>query len=179
MNTFFTIFLVGISLSMDAFSLALVYGMQGLSKKEEIELSVIVGIFHFFMPLLGLSLCNLLYSYFIFNLNLVVGIIFGIIGLEMIISSFRESDTKILVSLWGFLLFGLSVSIDSLTTGIGLKAISDDYLEVSTIFMLCSGIFTYIGLKFGNKISDRFGRGATIFGGFILVVLAFYYVFRQ
>ena len=178
MNTFFTIFLVGISLSMDAFSLALVYGMQGLSKKDEIELSIIVGMFHFFMPLVGLSLGSLLYSYFIFNLNLVVGIIFGIIGLEMIISSFRESDTKILVSLWGFLLFGLSVSIDSFTTGIGLNVINNNYLEVSSIFCIVSGSFTYLGLILGNKLGSIFGKLSTIIGGVILIILGIIYFFR-
>ena len=178
MNTFFMTLLVGVSLSMDAFSLALLYGTQELSKKDEILLSIIVGMFHFFMPLIGLSLGNLLYSYFVFNFNLVVGIIFSIIGIEMVVSAIKGEDVNILLSIWGFLLFGLSVRIDSLTTGIGLKAICDDYLEVSTIFMMCSGIFTYVGLKFGNKLSDRFGKVATIGGGIVLIILAIYYVFR-
>lgn len=178
MNTFFMTLLVGVSLSMDAFSLALLYGTQELSKKDEILLSIIVGMFHFFMPLIGLSLGNLLYSYFVFNFNLVVGIIFSIIGIEMVVSAIKGEDVNILLSIWGFLLFGLSVSIDSLTTGIGLKAICDDYLEVSTIFMMCSGIFTYVGLKFGNKLSDSFGKVATIGGGIVLIILAVYYVFR-
>ena len=178
MNTFLTTILVGISLSMDAFSLSLIYGTQGMNKKDEIVLSIIVGMFHFFMPLIGLSLGSILYNYFLFNFNLVVGIIFTIIGLEMIISGIKEEEVNILLSIWGFLLFGLSVSIDSLTTGIGLKAINDNYLEVASIFMICSAIFTYIGLKFGNKLSDKFGKYATIGGGIMLILLAIYYVFR-
>ena len=90
MNTFFMTLLVGVSLSMDAFSLALVYGTQGLNKKNEILLSIIVGIFHFFMPLIGLNIGNILLSYFIFDINVVVSIIFGIIGVEMIFSSIKE-----------------------------------------------------------------------------------------
>lgn len=178
MNTFFTTLLVGISLSMDAFSLALIYGTQGMSKKDELFLSIIVGLFHFFMPLIGFNLGNFLYNYFIFNFNLVVGIIFTIIGIEMIVSGVKEEEVNILLSIWGFLMFGLSVSIDSLTTGIGLKVINDNYLEVSSIFMLCSGIFTYFGLKFGNKLNDKFGKYSTIGGGGMLIILAIYYVFR-
>ena len=56
MASFFTIILIGISLSMDAFSLALAYGISGITKKEIIILSLIVGIFHFCMPLIGLAL---------------------------------------------------------------------------------------------------------------------------
>lgn len=176
MNIFFTCFLIGISLSMDAFSLALIYGTYGLSKKNEIILSIIVGLFHFIMPLIGLSFGNMVIRYFVFNVNLVVGIIFGIIGIEMVISSIKEEEVKILISLIGFLFFGLSVSIDSLTTGIGLSAISKNYLGVASMFMIVSGLFTYMGLRLGNKLSDKFGKYATISGGIMMILLAIHYI---
>ena len=178
MNVFFTCVLIGISLSMDAFSLALLYGTYGLSKKDELMLSTIVGLFHFFMPLIGLRIGGLLDSYFAFNFNFVVGIIFTIIGFEMIMSSLKEEDIKFIVNIVSFLLFGFSVSIDSFTTGIGLKAINDNYFEVSFIFMLCSAIFTFLGLTFGNRLSRRFGNIATISGGVMLIGLAIYYVIK-
>jgi putative Mn2+ efflux pump MntP len=161
---------------MDAFSLALIYGTYGLTRREEILLAVIVGIFHFGMPLLGVTFGSIIMKYFIFNVHLVVGIIFGIIGIEMILSSNREEDVKIMVSLVGFLLFGLSVSIDSLTTGIGLSAISHHYVGISFMFMIVSGSFTYIGLRMGNKLSERFGKYATISGGIIMILLAIHYI---
>ena len=52
---FLTILLIGISLSMDAFSLALVYGIIGMNHKQKIILSLIVAMYHFIMPLIGLS----------------------------------------------------------------------------------------------------------------------------
>ena len=177
MNVLFTCILIGISLSMDAFSLALLYGTYGLAKNEEITLSIIVGLFHFFMPLIGLFFGNMIFHYFVVDANFVVGIIFGLIGFEMFISSFREEDVKILIGFVPFLLFGLSVSIDSLTTGIGLSSISDNYLMVSSIFMLFSGCFTYLGLKLGGFLSKRFGKLATIFGGGMMIVLGFFYIF--
>ena len=172
MGAFFTIFLIAVSLSMDAFSLALIYGTKGLSKKNELILAIIVGIFHFFMPLLGLGVGNILMQYFVFDLDFVVGIIFLIIGIEMIISGQKQEEVKILTGIVGFLLFGLSVSIDSFTTGIGLSVISKSYISVSLMFMLISGMFTYIGLKFGNKLSKRFGKYATISGGILMCLLA-------
>ena len=105
MNVLFTCILIGISLSMDAFSLALLYGTYGLAKKEEITLSVIVGLFHFFMPLIGLFFGNMIFRYFVMDANFVVGIIFGLIGFERIISSFREEEVKILIGFVPFLLF--------------------------------------------------------------------------
>ena len=177
MNTFLTTLIIGISLSMDAFSLSLIYGTAGLSKKNIYLLSIIVGMFHFFMPLVGILFGNIIQNYFIFNINLIVSIIFGIIGIEMIISSKKENDIKITINLLGFILFGLSVSIDSLTTGIGLSVINNNYLECSSIFMLTSSLFTFIGLRLGNKLNEKLGSISTIMGGMILILLAIYYLF--
>ena len=177
MDIFFTIVLIGISLSMDAFSLALVYGTYSLVKKDILLLSVIVGLFHFFMPLMGLLFGSVVSQYFIFNISLVVGVIFGIIGIEMIISSIKEESINVMVSIFGFLLFGLSVSIDSFTTGIGLSLVSSSYIVSSIIFMFISAFFTYMGLIFGSKISYKFGKYATFSGGIIMLILSFSYIF--
>ena len=176
MNSFFTIILVGISLSMDAFSLALIYGTQGINRKDEIVLSMMVGLFHFFMPLIGFFVGNYLFSYFKINLDYLIGIIFFIIGLEMIISSLKGKKVSFLDNIWSYMLFSFSVSIDSFTTGLGFRAISNNYFMVSFMFMLCSFFFTYIGLLLGNIFNTKFGSISTIMGGVILVFLAIYYL---
>ena len=178
MNTLLTTILVGVSLSMDAFSLSLIYGTYSLSKKEIYLLSGIVGVFHFFMPLLGLFFGEFVSRFLFFNIDFIVGIIFGIIGIEMVVSSFKDDDNvNFMVNVIGFLFFGLSVSIDSFTIGIGLSLISNNYLMCSIIFMLVSSFFTYVGLNCGNKLSNKFGKLSTIFGGFIMIILAITYFF--
>lgn len=177
MNTFLMTLLVGISLSMDAFSLALVYGMQKITSKDKIILAIIVGSYHFFMPLIGLKIGNYITSYVFLDLDVLVAVIFGVIGIEMIISSIKEREEKIFLNIIGFLIFGLSVSIDSLTTGIGLNVINNNYLQVAAIFAIVSGIFTYIGLILGNKLNDKIGKYSTILGGIILIILGIYYLF--
>ena len=71
MSSFLTILLIAISLSMDAFSLALVYGLLIYSKKRKLLLSIIVGIYHFFMPLIGMLFGNILGKINIISLDLV------------------------------------------------------------------------------------------------------------
>ena len=178
MDTFFTTLIIGISLSMDAFSLALIYGTQSISKKNKIILSIIVGIYYFVMPLLGVFLGNIILKYLVINLSIVVSIIFLFIGIEMIISSIKDDSHDFVVSIFGFLIFGLSVSIDSFTTGIGLNVINNNYLEVSSIFCIISGSFTYLGLILGNKLGSIFGKLSTIIGGVILIILGIIYFFR-
>lgn len=171
MSSFYTIILIGISLSMDAFSLALVYGIIGMKKEEKIILSIIVGIYHFIMPLIGLSFGSLIDNISFINLHIIASIILIYIGIDLIISNFKE-DNNLTISILGFLMFGLSVSIDSLTVGIGIKAITNNYLLSSLVFSLSSLIFTYIGLIFGNIIGKRVGEYAKVVGGIVLIIIA-------
>ena len=153
-----TIILIAISLSMDAFSLALIYGTQGINKKHKVLLSIIVGIYHFVMPVIGLLIGTYIEKKIAFSPDIIVGIILSLIAIEMIISSTKEQKEKFLVSIPGYLIFGLSVSIDSLTTGIGLPAITNNYLQAALTFSLTSLIFTYIGLNLGNKLNQKMYR---------------------
>lgn len=163
---------------MDAFSLALIYGTQGINKKDKIILSLIVGIYHFVMPLIGLSIGIYITNKLIINANVLVGIILCLIAIEMIISSFKDEEERFLLTLPGYLIFGLSVSVDSLTTGIGLPAITENYFLTATIFSITSLIFTYLGLNLGNILNKKYGKVSTIIGGSILFSLGIIYIFK-
>ena len=163
---------------MDAFSLALIYGTQDITKKGKILLSTIVGIYHFIMPLIGLTLGLYVTSKVIINTNILVGIILSLIAIEMIISSFKNKEEKFLLSIPGYLLFGLSVSIDSLTTGIGLPAITDKYILSASVFSVTSLLFTFLGLNLGNILNKKYGKISTIIGGIILLVIGLLYILK-
>lgn len=163
---------------MDAFSLALIYGTQGITKKHKILLSLIVGIYHFIMPLIGVAIGTVITKKILVNPNIIIGIILSLIAIEMIISSFKEEDKKFLLTIPGYLLFGLSVSIDSLTTGIGLSLITQKYIFSSLIFAITSLSFTFFGLNIGDRLNKKYGRISTILGGIVLFVLGILYIFK-
>lgn len=163
---------------MDAFSLALIYGTQGITKKHKILLSLIVGIYHFIMPLIGVAIGTVITKKILVNPNIIVGIILSLIAIEMIISSFKEEEKKFLLTIPGYLLFGLSVSIDSLTTGIGLSMITQKYIFSSLIFAITSLSFTFFGLNIGDRLNKKYGRISTILGGIVLFVLGILYIFK-
>lgn len=162
---------------MDAFSLALLYGIEGIKRKEKLILSIIVSIYHFIMPLIGLIIGSFITSKIVFNSDILVGIILSLIAIEMIISSFKEKEENFLISIPGFLLFGLSVSIDSLTTGIGLPVITDKYILSSLIFSISSFLFTILGLNLGNILNQKYGKMSTIIGGTTLLILGLVHIF--
>ena len=53
------IILIAVSLSIDAFVLATAYGINNIKVKKAIITAVVVGTFHFFMPLIGNIMMNL------------------------------------------------------------------------------------------------------------------------
>lgn len=171
MNSFFTIILIALSLSMDAFSLALVYGMSHITPRQKILLSLIVGAYHFIMPVIGLQFGKILNNLAFINIDIIASIILLYIGIELILSNNKE-ENKLTISIIGFLLFGLSVSIDSLSIGIGLKALTNNYYLSALTFSITSAIFTYLGLFFGNIIGNKIGTYSKTVGGIILILIA-------
>lgn len=172
------VILIAISLSMDAFSLSLAYGTLGLSNKDTRVLSSIVGIYHFFMPLIGMSVGNLLLKIIPIPPELVVLIVLTVIGLQMILSSFSSDRDIKKMTLLELLSFGFAVSIDSFSVGLGLKTIYKIPIVCSFIFMTSSFLFTYLGLKLGKKINDHLGNISTRIGGIMLILIGILYMFN-
>lgn len=165
------VFLMAVSLSMDAFSLALAYGTLGMNNKDKLVLSLVVGIFHLIMPLLGIFAGELLLSLFKFNPDILVAIILSFIGIQMIISSFKNEDEIKPLKFSEFFLFGLAVSVDSFSLGITLPNMGLSTVLAPTIFAIISCLFTFIGLFIGNKIEKLLGDVATVIGGAILTII--------
>lgn len=170
---FFVVFLVAVSLSMDTFSLSLAYGTLGLSKTKIFWLSGVVGVFHFVMPFLGNTIGINLIEKLPIESNLIVGIIFILIAFEMFK---QENSILALDSMFSFIVFGFTVSIDSFTVGIGLSKITSNLVTAYFLFAITSFVFTFIGLYFGKVLNSKFGKQATLFGSFILFILALFYI---
>lgn len=169
------IFIIAVSLSMDAFSLALAYGTIMLTKKEINTLSIIVGFYHFFMPILGILIGNFITNIIHIDSDLITLIIFLFIGINMIIESIKNQEIVKQMK-WGeMILFGFAVSIDSFSVGIGINNISNNFLLCSVIFSIISSLFTYIGLLLGNKLNLIIGKFATLVGGITLIILGIIY----
>lgn len=166
---------VAVSLSMDAFSLSLAYGTLNLPKKNISLLSIIVGIYHFIMPLLGLCVGSAIINHIKINPDLIVCIVLIFIGLEMFFESFKKEEKVKAMNYLEMLIFGFAVSVDSFSVGIGLRAIHIHPIICSCIFSLCAFFFTYIGLLLGKKINLLIGKLATILGGLALIIIGIIY----
>lgn len=170
------IILIGISLSMDAFSLALAYGTLNLKNKDINLLSIIVGLYHYFMPLLGMFVGKKIINLLPISSNFLVFIVLFLIGIQMIIESFKEEKEIKKLNLFEMILFGLAVSIDSFSLGLGLKTLYKNPYISALVFSISSMLFTYIGLKLGKKINQKIGNISTIFGGITLIIIGIIYL---
>lgn len=172
----FIVIAIAVSLSMDAFSLSLAYGTFGLSKREMLKLSTIVGIYHFFMPLFGLLIGKIFLKIFPINPDIIVFIVLCFIGIQMIIESLKNELIEKKISFFELLIFGFAVSVDSFSVGIGLSSISNHYIICCILFSILSLSFTYLGLNLGKIVNHIIGKISTIIGGIVLIIIGIIYL---
>lgn len=166
------VFLIAVALSMDTFSASLSLGALNIEYKTGVIISIIVGIMHFIMPLLGMRIGEIIFSIFPFEPNLILGLIFLILTFKMAYDVFVSCDERIELSILGIFLFSLSVSLDAFTTGIGLFAITKHVMIATTIFSVVSFLFTISAIMFGRYINCRFNNISSILGIIILFIMS-------
>lgn len=172
-----TLIIIGLSLSIDAFTLALAYGLLNLNKKTILTTSLTVGIFHFIMPLLGLQIGHILTDMINVNPKYIMITVLLIILIEMI-KSLNEEQTEYNLSLINILIFSSLVSFDSFTVGIGLKFITNKIYLGSIIFSILSFTFTYLGFRLGKYLSIKAEKYAKLVGITLLILTIIYFIIK-
>ena len=171
-----SILLIGIALSMDTFSLSLSLGTFNITNKQAFKLSIIVGIMHFFMPILGMLLGEKLISLFELQCDFLLGVILLFIAIQMIIDLIKHEENSFNLNILGMFLFALGVSLDSFSVGLGIKAITENINLATSIFAICSFIFTFTGIMIGKFANKFIGTYASIFGVVILLILGIVHI---
>lgn len=172
--------LLGVGLSMDAFSVSLANGLSEPSMRVS-KMVGIAGLFAFFqalMPMTGWVLVHTALQYFGSLSRFIPWIAFlllSFIGGKMLIDSLRNKGEEEIVRKTGItlLLFqGLATSIDALSVGFTiadygvLKALWAVLLIAAVTFILC-----FIGVFIGKKCGTRMAGKAGILGGSILILI--------
>ena len=75
-------------------------------------------------------------------------------------------------SLLSIFLYAISVSLDSFSVGIGLKALTDKILIPPIIFSLCAGTITYMGLILGKYSQKVWKEKASLIGIILLISIS-------
>lgn len=173
LGEFLTLFFMAFALGMDAFSMSIGIGMQGMRLRLIAKISLINGLFHMMMPLFGIVIGRYL-SHFLGSLAVTMGGILLVgFGIHMIYSSFFKSDATtswVSTTLLGICLFSIGVSIDAFSVGLSLGFFVINTWLTIIVFGLAGLGLTAAGLLLGRKVGGWVGEYSEAIGGIILLV---------
>ena len=163
---FFELILVGLTLSLDAFALSIAIGsLINVRKNMIMRYASVVGIYHLIMPLLGYVIKNSLYTF----IDIPSKELFIIVVIFLMFEIIFEKDSKKLQKFINPIVFGFTVSLDSLSIGIALNKIEIIYGPI--FFMIISALITYLGFISTKKISNKKRKIASILLLIIVIIL--------
>lgn len=171
----FTLFIIAVGLSMDAFAVAICKGLAlpKITPKNAVIVGLWFGGFQALMPFIGYLLGIQFKQYITAIDHWIAFILLGIIGISMIKEALsQENDCEnASLNFKTMLLLAVATSIDALAAGITFA-----FLRVSIIPAVCFiGVITFFlstaGVKIGNVFGTRYKSKAELAGGIILILM--------
>lgn len=164
----YSLSLMAFAVGMDAFSVSLGIGMNRLRLRRIFQLGLTVGLFHILMPLAGSIFGKFLSEHLGVLAVYSGGILLVFIGIQMVLSSFKQEKTSHIPHGLGVLFFALSVSLDSFTLGLTLGIFEAKMVTALVLFGLFATGLSWLGLLLGRKMQRFFGNYSEALGGSIL-----------
>lgn len=177
---FFTCFMLGIGLAMDAFSVSLANGLNEptMKKRKMLGVAGVFAMFQFAMPMIGwICVSTVAHIFGVFQkfIPWISLILLGYIGGKMLYEGLKNKDMEEESSAigWkGLLVQGVATSIDALSVGF---TISDQTWSQSLLGCIIIGgvtfIICYLGLYVGKKVGTKIAGKAEVLGGAILIFI--------
>lgn len=177
---FFNSILLGVGLTMDAFSVSIANSLNepGMKKKKMCAIAGVFAFFQAFMPMTGWVCVHTILQYFnAFEkfIPWIALILLVYIGGKMLIEGIRgeDSDDKITsLGIVSLLIQGIATSIDALSVGFTiadygwLMALTASLIIAAVTFVVC-----LFGLVIGKKVVSKLSDKAQILGGVILIAI--------
>jgi manganese efflux pump family protein len=165
-----TLILMAFALGMDAFSVGLGMGMFNLRLRQILKIGITIGIFHVWMPLVGMIAGKFLSNQFGTIATYIGGGLLLVLGVQMIWSSFKKEDSSVITPVgFGLMVFAFSVSLDSFSVGLTLGIYQAKTVLVLMCFGVAATILTWCGLLVGRKVQNFIGPYSEALGGSILL----------
>jgi len=176
---FLPLLLMALALGLDAFSFGVGIGIKGIRLLDILKISLVVGLFHVLMPLIGFIMGNYV-GLLLGNIaNHAGGVLLILLGSHMVYSAIFAGHTRIVDhrNFWGLILFALLVSIDSFSVGVSLGIFATDLLLAVLLFGMFGGGMSVAGLLLGRKIGIWIGGYSEAIAGVILFVFGLKFLF--
>ncbi len=164
------IFLIGVSLAMDAFTISICKGIRNNSFKTGITVTSFFSVFQFIMPIIGFYIGNILSDKIINYQSYFSSILLIVIGILMI----KEDKLNQLNNKLNYkelIILSLATSIDALVIGISFSFIKTNIFISSIIIGITTFIICNIGYYLGSVLSKKLHQSANIIGGITLILI--------
>lgn len=169
------LFLVAVSLSMDAFAVAVCKGLSlcHVKLRHAVTVGLYFGVFQALMPLVGYYLASTVaaeiadYSFYI------AFALLCLIGINMIREALRGDDDTcdISLSMRTMLPMAVATSIDAMAVGVSFAFLDVEIFSSVSLIGVTTFVLSGIGVALGSLVGKKFRTVATIIGGSVLTLM--------
>jgi manganese efflux pump family protein len=173
---FFSLLLLAIGLSMDAFAVSICKGlsMKKMNWGNAIKAGLYFGIFQAIMPSIGFFLGSRFEALITDIDHWIAFVLLALIGGNMIRESFgKEEQQNGSFDFKTMFLLAVATSIDALAVGVTFAFLNIRLLPSVTLIGCTTFLFSFAGVKIGNVFGAKYEKKAGLTGGIILIIIAF------
>lgn len=175
MTAFLEVFIIAVSLAMDALTVSIAGGVSARKVKiaDALKVALFFGIFQALMPIIGWLIGAFAIGYVSAFSHWIAFFLLGLIGISMIRVSLKEGEDekKNILELKTLTLLAIATSIDALIVGITLHLLEIPFTVAILIIGLVTLVLCFFGYLFGNVLGKFFGRRFEIVGGIALIAI--------
>ena len=168
-----TLFLIAVSLSMDAFSVAICKGL-GL-REVKLDKALLVGLyfgaFQGIMPVLGYFVGSSFAKTIQAWDHWIAFILLAILGLNMIWEADSQKDLSGGFSFKEMLPLAIATSIDALIIGVSLAVLKVNIYQSASFIGLCTFLLSFVGFYLGHYFGQKWEKWAQVLGGILLILI--------
>jgi len=170
---FVTVFIIAVSLAMDAFAVSVATGTtyKNFSLYNAVRMSLFFAVFQGVMPLFGHWLGAGFEAYIVDFDHWIAFLLLAGIGGKMIRDARKHTKDEHPnpAGLWVLLMLSIATSIDALAVGVTLSLVTNYiYVAVATIGVI-TFVLSLIGCKAGQRVGHIFENKIEIIAGLVLI----------
>jgi putative Mn2+ efflux pump MntP len=173
----FDVLVLALALSMDAFAVSIGLGSKQKSSVNflSFKAAVYFGLFQGLMPMIGYYGGRGIFSWVETFAHWIAFALLLLIGVKMIYEAFSEGIEEDIAQVTHrvMLILAIATSVDAMAAGFTLTLLDIQPILACLIIGLTTCMFSWLGVSIGNKSGTWLESKAEIFGGVVLILMAF------
>ena len=169
----FEVIVLAIALSMDAFAVSIGLGSKGPTRGLGLKAGLFFGIFQALMPFIGYLGGKGVLGWVEDYAGWIAFGLLALIGAKMIYEGLHEGIEENIEAITNkmMLLLAIATSIDAMAAGFSLTLLDFNAYFACLIIGLTTFVFSWAGVRIGEKSGTWLENKAELFGGTVLILI--------